>query len=68
MGFLSRLADYGRLGASVGGRYLAVKVFKFGTKIPIKNFKLYALFATIRDKKKYFSTFSVYVDGEKNHI
>ena len=50
----------------VGGRHLAVKCFKFGTKISL-NYYLYTFFEKIRDKKKYVSTFSLYINDEQNN-
>ena len=42
----------------------SVKMVKFGTKTSLRKLELYTFFAKIRGKKKYVSTFSVYINDE----
>ena len=39
-----------------------------GQKSHQENYELYAFFKEIRDKKKYPSTFSVYINDDQNNI
>ena len=51
-----------------GSRHLAVKVENLGQKSLRENYGLYTLFSKIREKMKYVSTFSLYINKGQNNM